>query len=421
MAEYMVADRRSILKSFAVASMGAAIAIGRAGAQDTSEPSQGHMPREATPQAGGGPEPLLALLRCVPESMLDAAESAGIAWYYADIAQQFAAMNLAHTANGPAWEDEPWLPATMTLATASSAYTNAFNEDFIGAIGFQPLGVDQTLLAGAPPTQVTLFRGGLDRARLEAAWQQTGYVETAVSDGVTVWSIGEEGEFEIDHPVQRVVFAAFNNLAVLNEGVLACAPTKALLEEVIAVSQTGEGSILDDPVTAAALDTLPATTVSAMGAGPLLGGAILSPSLDAAAQEALFETLAESDAEVGPMPISMGVVIGVTAGAVAIDEDLDDAPYDAPDFSAGEGLALVRLVMRSPGDAEQAVSVVDYRWNTMNSLYTEEPYSELMEIVSTSAEGNVAAIDFAQVRSPTVWRNLLITRDVLPFVPSSDG
>jgi hypothetical protein len=118
------------------------------------------------------------------------------------------------------------------------------------------------------------------------------------------------------------------------------------------------------------------------------------------------------------MPANRGLMFGVTAGAVHVDDDLEGAPYTAPDFSAGEGLALVRLIVDAPEDAQQALDVVTYRWGVMNSSFTDLPYADMMELMAAEAVGNVAAFAFAQLRSPAMWRDLVVRRDLAPFAPS---
>ena len=413
-------DRRAILKACAAASLAGAFAVQRTGAQSTPDTSQGHAPTEATPESAGGPEALTTLLRHVPASLVSLDRGSRPVWYYTDLAQQFAALNLHHDANGPAWDDEPWTPAIIPLAFGSAAFQYVRSKSFIDSIGFQPLGTDQALMVGNLPHNLTLFRGGLEPDRLEASWSATGYEHKTSAGGESVWTIGENGEFELGQPVHTEMIAAFNNLALLGD-VLLCAPTMAMLEEALAVAQSGEGSLGDrrDP----GWPPLPPCQQPWYRRWPPRRWSLpmcLPPTTDPDVTDALESSFADSDAAVGPMPASKGVVFGVTAGAVQVDENLEDAPFEAPDFDAGEGLALVRLAMDTVADARQAVKVVEYRWGTMNSVLTAEPYRELMEIVAASAEGEVATIDFAQTRSPTVWRNVLLMQDLLPFLPSDD-
>lgn len=131
----------------------------------------------------------------------------------------------------------------------------------------------------------------------------------------------------------------------------------------------------------------------------VLGLSLSTLPSTAAEQEAIDEALAESDAEVGTMPESEGMIVAVNAGAVTADFYEDQA--DIPDFKAG--LAMMRLVMSSEDDAAQAIAVVEHRWQSMSSLYTQQPFTGIMEIDSTAVDGDVAEIDFVQVRSPKIW------------------
>ncbi len=404
-------NRRTMLAGSAALALAGALVMPSANALAQATPSNGHNPFPAsTPAAASaGPAGLLALLECVPDTMLNRGDGSGVHWYYADIAQQFAALGLHHDERGPAMNDDPWVLGTYALATGSNAFQYALVTDFTDAIGFQPLGVNQTLLVGDPPNQLTLFRRPFDLERLEAAWEATGYLREAATNGATVWTIGKEGEFEITHPVQRVVIAAFNNLALLGDDILACAPTMELLEEAIATFESGDGSAAQDPVLGLTLSTLPDTTVSAVAATPSLFG---PPRVQTAEeQEAIDALLDESDADVGSMPEIDGMIVAVNAGAATADF-FEDQSMTPPD---GAGLAMIRLVTISPEDAEQAIEVVEHRWNSMSSLYTQQPFIELMAIESTSVDGNIAEIDFIQLRSPKVWLDLVIMQDLLPF------
>jgi hypothetical protein len=412
-----VADRRTILKSFAAASLAGTMLLERSGAQATTpDPADGHILGDATPQPLGGPAPLRSMLSMIPATAIRQVGGGAASWYYADIAQQFTNLNLHHDADGPDWFGEPWFPGMIALAT-STVFQYTSMDELIDAIGFQPLGTDQTMMVGEPPDQITLFRGGLDQRLLEAAWSSSGYVQKALASGATAWTIGEEGEFDIKHPVQNIVFSAFNNLALTGD-VLVCAPKMAMLEDVLAVAESGAGSAMDDSTLDAVLSTLPTTTVSAMAVGPMSAAAMISIPMDEAARNAFRSTLEEADAETGPMPANRGLMFGVTAGAVHVDDDLEGAPYTAPDFSAGEGLALVRLIVDAPEDAQQALDVVTYRWGVMTSTFTDLPYADMMELMAAEAVGNVAAFAFAQLRSPAMWRDLVVRRDLAPFAPS---
>jgi hypothetical protein len=365
------------------------------------------------PLAAGGASALDRLLAYVPRSMIGPLQG-GTYWHYADTAQQFASLNLHHSPEGLAVEGGPWILATFALAVPSGAFMYALDEEFVDAIGFQPWGVDQTLEVGKPPDTLTLFRGAFDEGRLEAAWAASGYERRETEAGDLVWSLNEANDVDFEHPIGRAVFSAFNNLAVRDGEVLLGAATMTMLEDAIATRRSGEGSLAFDPDLTTALQTMPATMVSAIAAGPVLSAARSGGDWDA-----IRASLADSDATVGPMPSNLGIVLGVTAGAVYIEEDVrEDLPFDAPDPAAGEGLALIRLRLGSAEDAEQAIEVVEYRWGRMSSLRYQVPYADVMEIVSATALGSIAAFNFIQLRGAHSWMSLLPNRDLLPFEPS---
>lgn len=348
-----------------------------------------------------GPEGLVALLSYVPQAMLDAGEGSGVHWYYADLAQQFEAVGVPRTEQGPDEENEAWLPALMTLATASSAFQFARNREFTEAIGFNPLGVDQALLVGDPPAQLTLFRGGLVPANLVIAWELSGYTMMSTSNGTTFWTIGIDGELDLEHPVQRAVIAAFNNLA-LEGNTLLCAPTQELLEAALATGAGDSSSAAQHPVFGASLRALPGTTVSAIALSTAAVG--VSSNVDPGEVAPLDDLITRSDAEVGPMPPYDGLLTAVAAGAVATEG------------GGGAGTAMIRIATGSSEDAEQAAGVVEYRWNEGASLLTGQPYTELMEITNLSVDDTVAMIDFEQMRTSRVWSDFFLSRDTLPFI-----
>ena len=161
---------------------------------------------------------------------------------------------------------------------------------------------------------------------------------------------------------------------------------------------------------------LPAETVSALGITP---SPITFPaSFDPEVIAAFEESLQESAAEVGPMPAVLGMFTGVLAGAVPAD--FVEGEGENPPGANVAGTAVVRLVMGSEADAEQAITVVEQRWNSLNSLRIQEPFTSLMEIISTSVAGNVAQIDFHQIKSPGVWQQLVFNRDLAPFQAGPD-
>ncbi|MBA2468784.1 MAG: hypothetical protein H0V37_05215 [Chloroflexia bacterium] len=404
---HRLVSRRRVLAASAGALTGSAALIGALKAQAESTPAGGHNPLAQPDSTVAGPEGLATLLSYVPQRFVQGTGGSGLHWYYADLAQQFDALGVPRDEQGPDGENEDWLPALMTLATASGAFQFARVPEFTDGIGFNPLGVDQTLLAGDPPNQITLFRGGLVPANLVIAWELAGYTLMVTSDGTSIWSIGTDGELDLQHPVQRAVMAAFNNVTLIGD-ILVCAPTQELLEDALAAGAGGAPSAAADPVFGASLRTLPETTVSAIAVSPAAIGFTTDITLSASAtpEEAarLDDLIAQSDENIAPMPPYAGLIAAVEAGAVANEE------------GDGAGTAMVRIVTASTEDGERATRVVEYRWNEGRSLSTGQPYVELMEITGLSVDDGIAVIDFEQLWSPRVWSDLIMMGDTLPFM-----
>ncbi len=376
---------------------------------------QGHAPSQATPEASDTPTPandtpLTTLLRMVPHSLVMNGQG-GPYWSYCDFARQYAALDMDRDGAGPDLREIPIPTATIALMPGSNAYSYSFVEDFTSSIGFQPLLMGQHLMIGDPPEQITMFKGEFDPRALVAAWKETGYQPVETSSGIEAWSIGPDGEFAVDHLVQRFVIAAMNNVAIVDD-VLIYANTLDLLNVVLDHIAGGGATSLDDEVWGPVIQSLPETVVSAMAVTPEMDW--MWPNLDLERLEAIQSEMDAVREAVGPMPDVNAMIVAVEEGAVHVDFEWEGlpAPVDA-------GTMFVRLGTQSAEDAEQAARVVVARSESLSSLGSGEPYSELIVAEREAAEGTTAAIDFTQLESPRVWSNLVLMRDVLLFAPDS--
>lgn len=376
---------------------------------------QGHSPARATPEGSdtptpAGDSPLTTLLRMAPNALVMAGNG-GPYWTYCDFARQFASLGMDRDGAGPELDNVPLATATIALMPGSNAYSYSMVEEFTSAIGFQPLLMGQNLVLGDPPEQVTMFKGDLEPEALIAAWEASGYEPVTTSSGIEAWSSGPEGEFEIDHPVQQFVFAAMNNVAI-HDDVLIYTNTLALLNAVLDHLAAGGTSSLADEVWGPVIATVPETVVSAMGLAPVLDW--LDPGLDMEQMEAIQADLDAVREVAGPMPAATAMIVAVDEGAVPIDFEWDGLP--AP---ADAGTMFVRLGTSTIEDAEQMARVVVARSEALRSAITGAPYSEYIEAERQAAEGSTAVIDFTQLKSPRVWSSMVMSRDVLLFVPDS--
>lgn len=400
-------NRRTSLKT-SLALAGALIAVPPA----LTQAQQGHAPSQATPASESTPIStddfgLVTLLSLIPQSRLAAVEGEPY-WSYCDFQRQFASLGLHHDISGPDLENEPAAIATLALAPGAQAFSFAMVEEFAEAIGFHPLGVNQSLSMGSPPEMINLFRGVFEPEALIAAWEAAGYVLAETNSGTSAWTIGPDGEFDVENPIQSFVIASMNNVAIVND-VLVYTNTLALLNEVLDHIADGTPSLADDEVFGPIIQTLPQTIVSSMGLAPIIDISIdpLSPEQI----EAIQGELDEAREIAGPMPQMTAMVVAVDEGAVPLDFEWND--LDVSDA----GTMFVRIGYQTQEDAQQAAEVVVARAESVPSLVTGAPMSDLIEPVNSGVEGTTAMVDFTQLESPRVWSSMIFSRDVLLFIP----
>lgn len=379
-------------------------------------------PESAPGKSKGGPEPLLPLLSVVPHRLGD---DGGIPFFYADLAGQFSSLEIdQRQLYSDAFVDltEPaaiFLGAIQPLAIASDAFTLATNEDFTGFIGFQPFLAGQAVLAGTPPDQLSLFRGGIDLDALPAAWKASGYQRRTSDNGAEVWTIGEAGEVDISR--DPFISPAFNNATVLDSGIVVFGQLFDTVAEAADLAVSGGESLWDDPAIGAGVSALEETTVSAIGIDASFLD-VAFPTVPDDQREAVEEELIGEQSEFGDMPVWSAMIIGIAGGFTnppfapnALETPVVTAKRHAPGESPRGGAIMARLVTGSEDDAAAAADVVERRWNGGNSAVLDRPLAELMTIEESRAIGEVAAIDFAPVRLPSVWIDLVLQRDLLPF------
>jgi hypothetical protein len=333
-----------------------------------------------------------------------------------DIVQQMAFLGIDQNIHGTIDLPDGYLRGTHPLGTASGVYIFALDQEFIDAIGFQPLAVHQMLDAGTAPDNLNLFRGGLDIDALPGIWRPNGYGERRGAMGTTIWILGEEGELDFTNPIQRRMIGALNNATIVDDVVI-FGSSFAIVEEAVATHASGQGSILSDPVIAELQAAIPATTVSAIAIAT--EDMRLSPTVTDEQVADAASAFAASDTEFGPMPAPRAMWIGITAGLSVEPEVSSEAtPLPDPDVAAGEGLVVVRIAGASAEDAEAIAATIEHRWHAWTSMSKRIPFTEIMDVHSISAIGNVAAIDFVPLLSPSAWFDLVEAQDVLPFLPA---
>ncbi|MGC4108173.1 MAG: hypothetical protein QM753_17755 [Thermomicrobiales bacterium] len=370
----------------------------------------GQVAAQSTPASTdtAGPVALLGgLLQLVPASLAENT-AGGALYYHADLAAQFAACGVDRSA--PDWITSTNLySVTASLALVSAGFQYAVSPDFETALGFQPLNVDRALEIGGPPNALSIYQGGLDRAKLEAAWRATGFQQVALGGGAVLWTLGEEGEIDTNSPIVAFGAGAFNNLLLLDDQTLLVARMGAVIRSVISRA-AGDASVGRIAGVQEALAAFSPTVVSSIG---LNGSALTrSPRPGAAATPVVT----------GAMPAISLAFFGVEAGARGEIDATGATPVaGAPSGDAGASAKVeVRLVTASRSDAETAAATASTRWETMQSQVTNQPFSALMtlEASGVSAESEtVATLDFASGPMPGRWIQLVAMQDLAPFAP----
>jgi hypothetical protein len=133
---------------------------------------------------------------------------------------------------------------------------------------------------------------------------------------------------------------------------------------------------------------------------------------DLAADADLYEEVMAQLAEPAMPPVSLAV-IGMTPGGPAANFSEDDeVPFELPPAKI-----VVRLLMTAPNSAANAASTIDSRLRTLNSAFTQQPYTDFFASweIAPSDDGSTLSIDFtlADETLAAIWIQLFFRRDLL--------
>jgi hypothetical protein len=370
---------------------------------------------QGTPVGDGDASRLASLLAMIPGSMAAQAVESGLAFTYADVTTQLETVGIEGFEAGSGEVPDGYVQATNVLAIAAQAYSFALEPAFITTFGFSPLSAQEVLTIGAPPHELTVFRGGLPVADLPAAWEASGFARETTADGIDIWTAGKEGELDLTSAVSQYGLGGLNNVAIFDD-VVVFGRFFTDIEAVAAHNAGGGESFIDEADYATLIGSLYPETVSALG----LNGSLLDlRSLLIAGDPGM--TVSEIE-ETSPIPEYDQALFAITAGAVGEDftptgeGTAAAAPID--DGAVADAIVQVRLRFASEDDAVSAIASIETRWNSMTSIVSARPYTDVMTIVAAQpdpADGAIAAIDFRPIEHPAVWYNLVLQRDLLPF------
>ncbi len=149
--------------------------------------------------------------------------------------------------------------------------------------------------------------------------------------------------------------------------------------------------------------------------------------------EDIAATVADAGEQFGEMPGWRAMIFGITGGfTVPVLSPDGERKLDVPagrhapngdQASQADRAILMRLATSSEEDAALAADIVERRWNTLNTMASDQPFTDLMTVKNSRAIGTVAATDFMPVEDPSIWANIISKRDLLAFafaIPSGD-
>ncbi|HWV34893.1 MAG TPA: hypothetical protein VNZ55_04620 [Thermomicrobiales bacterium] len=348
--------------------------------------------------SGQGPGEMLSL---VPKGLLPAGDML-FDWF--DRKAHFNAAGFAYPL-----QEIPPVEYLTSVATSDPLIQWAASEEVRDLLGFAAFDVDQVLCVGVPPNTVVIYRGGVFFGDLAPIWEAGGYEPASAGFG-DFWTRGQEAEIDFADPLQRMVMARLNNIALLDGETLACATTATLLEAVVRHANEGGVSAAESPDIAPLLERMPEGTANVVGFGgdvfnmsDTVASQVLLGGPDAVAE--LEDVVAESDAAVGPMPRIRAAIGGASAGVKTGD--------------VGDQSAFLSLLPLSGDHAGNAADVIFWRYEHMTSVVTREPYTDVFEIVNTAetaVDGPVVTVTFSgEDAGRAVWYRMMIGRDVLMF------
>src|SRR5699024_5306044 len=157
-------------------------------------------------------------------------------------------------------------------------------------------------------------RGGVDFEALTDLWESSGYSLVSGDHG-EFWSRSEDASVDLQDPLQKVVLARMNNMAILDGTTLVTTPTAPMIERVLEIHATDAESAAASPNIVPLIDAMPPDTVNAMAfPGETFSRPSAMPQTMTPASLAQLEQLFdESDDAVGPMPPLQSALCGVTA------------------------------------------------------------------------------------------------------------
>ena len=365
---------------------------------------------EATPVARGDEGSLDAMLKRASDPTPDGGPGPTTLFGYANIARQLSARGLR--ALDPARADDErirdWSDGLGGLYVDDTLLRYAFSETLWDDLGFDPSQIDQTLLVGDVPRVTRLLRGRFDARAVARALAGSGYERIEVAGGV-VFSSGREGEFSLRHPIQSLVLATLNNVAVVDESYVVAGAYLADVETALAVMAGNDATLASN----VAVDTLVSAVGVELVSATVMDGAVLS----AASMPNVRGGSESIKLPGGTIPAAAAVLFGLTPGWMPSRFADPDVPLEGSDGMTPAAEFVVALHLGSEAEAAEAVAVIEGRLAEGRSLRTNEPFATMFEGWDVTAVPGtpVATVRIRGERVGLQWLQIVFSRD-LPFL-----
>lgn len=370
-------------------------------AQDRTVAAQDSTPEADGPQA-------LAMLRFVPIDVFEAFDENPILASVADIAARTESSGVdlpTSRDDNPAFGD--WGKAINGLALPSS-FVNTFSPEWLAAFGWDILQADQTLEFGQPPDNAQVYIGRFDQDAIDDALLASDYEAVEIDGATAAWSLSPEGDVDISTDVGRLALGGMNNVVLMPDGVLI---TARMLDTATLLAETAAGE-RDSLAGNELVQTLLEAQTTPLDSAMLLPGTSFAGTIDPAA--ILVDESDDDEDGSGQSALDR------TADRIAT-QIAEQAQSGMPPIllalagTTGEpriSRACYTLLMASEEDAETAVSVIEERLETGESVATQEPWSEIFSDWTVAAVANAPVVTVElETERPALWFNLIFQRD----------
>ena len=288
---------------------------------------------------------------------------------YANIARQLEVRGLRTPDIAFADNDRvsEWVDGIDGLYVDDVLLDRALQSELWDMVGFRPAEITQTFTIGDPPQIAHIYRGAFDGENVRLALASAGYEVVPTGNGL-VLSISEEGKYSSDNPIQRLVVAAFNNIAVVHDAYVIASPYLVNVESALAIFGGNRGTLANN----GAVETLVSSVAEELVSATILDGSILSTANkpDLGALGASTSTPAQT------IPPASHALFGLTAGSMPSRyTDADDPLHGDNDDTAPRSVFVVALHLGSEAEAVAAVPVIEGRLAIGQSAVTGEPYA----------------------------------------------